>query len=83
VKYQLSEDTLNFEDLFRSMQKRMVTIGEYEIPLFRIICRKGTVDYYSDDLIHRLHCLDYYRKIKERIYPDAEIYQPDLTMTEN
>lgn len=72
----LSADTLNFENLFRSMQAKGPEDGRTNAPVFTIIHKQDTVNYYSDDLMDLLHSIDHYIQIKRRLYPEVKVYQP-------
>jgi hypothetical protein len=71
----LSADTLNFENLFRSMQAKGPEDGRTNAPVFTIIHKQDTVNYFSVDLMDLLHNIDHYIQIKRRLYPEAKVYQ--------
>ena len=78
-------DTLNLEDLFLHMQTTGQTSRPFSHADFTIICKQDTLRYYSVGLVNTLKDLNYYLRIKKRLFPDAPLYesfQPETIMTQ-
>ncbi|PSK83755.1 hypothetical protein [Prolixibacter denitrificans] len=69
-------DSLNFENLFSYMEKKNVQGKKTKSNVFTIIFKQDTVTFYSYGLNDHLNNINYYIKIKRRIYPSVKMYQP-------
>jgi hypothetical protein len=74
-----SKDTLNFENLFYSMKEDVRVRDSIDgQTIFEVRFQNDTVDFYPKDLVSVLRQIYFYSKIKERLYPEEEIYKPVL-----
>ena len=72
----LNNDTLNFENLFTSLKDNRTQPKYHKHYTFEIIHKMDTVKFYSENLIKILKHLEYYYRIKERIYPNETYFKP-------
>lgn len=74
-----SKDTLNFENLFSSMKEDVRDRDSIDgQTIFEVRFQYDTLDFYPKNLVSVLRKIYFYSKIKERLYPEEEIYKPDL-----
>ncbi|MGM0641727.1 MAG: hypothetical protein ACQESN_09935 [Thermotogota bacterium] len=71
------QDSLNFEDLFRTARQNRTKKTDINALTFRIIFKNDTIDIYSDGLSEQIPNSEYFLKIKRKIYPTTKIYEPN------
>jgi hypothetical protein len=74
-------DSLCFEKLFRVLL--LENTNSNSSPMLTISYKNDTVKFYTTDLINHLERIHYYVKIKEKLYPEIEMYQPVTIPTES
>jgi|WetSurMetagenome_2_1015567.scaffolds.fasta_scaffold01666_5 hypothetical protein len=74
-KYNKS-DTLNLEDLITSIRGNRTKRNYYIKYTYQVIYKRDTIEFFTYGLISTLKKMEYYNRIKERIYPNEELYKP-------
>lgn len=67
-------DSLNFEDLFKHMSAKEEDDKDRN-STFLLVCKKDTMRYYSYDLVDKMQNVDFYIRIKRRLFPGHEAYK--------
>lgn len=80
VDYIKSQDSLNYEDLFKFVNNKGVKDQKSNSNVFTVIHKQDTLRLFSDHLMDHLTNLGYFTDIQQRLYPDAELYQPILAL---
>jgi len=77
VPYLYNEsDSLNFEKLLYSLNENRIKPNDYSRFIYQIIFNQDTIEFYPTNLIMSLRKIQYYSKIKERLYPSEEFFKP-------
>lgn len=72
-------DTLNFENLFSSMKADIKDPKSIDgETIFEVRYHNDTLEYYPKNLVFVLSKISFYCKIKERLYPEENLFKPYL-----
>lgn len=71
----VSNDSLNFEDLFRYLNRKDTIKTQENHLTFQVIYKTDTSNYYSSGLFDLIRNVGFYLYTKQRIFDESEIYK--------
>jgi len=75
-------DTLNFENFFSYVKTTSIEPDPASSCTLQAIYKKDTIEFFANNLVKFLKQIDYYNRIKARIYPDEEVFKPEIVTEE-
>ena len=80
--YSLTNDTLNFESFFSFVKANSIENNMDSSFTLQVIHKRDTVEIFAENLVKVLNQISYYMQVKRRIYPDEEVFKPDMITEE-
>ena len=76
--YSIANDTLNFESFFSFVKANSIENDMDSSYTLQVIHKRDTVEFFAENLVKALNQISYYMQVKGKIYPEEEVFKPDM-----